>query len=55
MGDSKLAHKDENITIELLARDLLFLLEYLRWKDLSICGFSMGGTAYFKFVYGSRQ
>jgi len=44
MGDSKLSHKEDNITIELLARDLLFLLEHLRWKDLSICGFSMGGV-----------
>ncbi|KAJ7940171.1 Alpha/Beta hydrolase protein [Mycena leptocephala] len=43
MGDSKLAN-DEKFTIELLARDLLFLLEYLRWKELSICGFSMGGV-----------
>jgi len=43
MGDSVLAN-DEQFTIELLARDLLFLLEYLRWKELSICGFSMGGV-----------
>ncbi|KAJ7311597.1 Alpha/Beta hydrolase protein [Mycena albidolilacea] len=43
MGDSKLA-ADEHLTIELLTRDLLFLLEYLRWKELSICGFSMGGV-----------
>ncbi|KAJ6531199.1 Alpha/Beta hydrolase protein [Mycena capillaripes] len=43
MGDSKLAN-DEKFTIEDLARDLLFLLEYLQWKELSICGFSMGGV-----------
>ncbi|KAF7363930.1 Haloacetate dehalogenase H-1 [Mycena sanguinolenta] len=43
MGDSKLAD-DERFTIELLARDLLFLLEHLGWKELSICGFSMGGV-----------
>ncbi|KAF8205665.1 Alpha/Beta hydrolase protein [Mycena galopus ATCC 62051] len=43
MGDSKLAG-DEPFTIELLARDLLFLLAHLGWKELSICGFSMGGV-----------
>ncbi|KAJ7264981.1 Alpha/Beta hydrolase protein [Mycena haematopus] len=43
MGDSKLAG-DEQFTMELLARDLLFLLESLGWKELSICGFSMGGV-----------
>ncbi|GLB34754.1 putative serine aminopeptidase, S33 [Lyophyllum shimeji] len=46
MGDSRLppgkdTHK--NITIDSLARDLLFLLEHLQWKELSLCGFSMGG------------
>ncbi|KAJ7074027.1 Alpha/Beta hydrolase protein [Mycena amicta] len=44
MGGSKLANKDERQTIELLARDLLFLLEHLGWKELSLCGFSMGGV-----------
>ncbi|KAJ7217045.1 Alpha/Beta hydrolase protein, partial [Mycena pura] len=44
MGDSKLATKDEHHTIELLARDLLFLLTQLQWKELAICGFSMGGV-----------
>jgi len=43
MGDSVLAG-DEPFTIELLARDLLFLLEHLGWKELSNCGFSMGGV-----------
>ncbi|KAJ7024282.1 Alpha/Beta hydrolase protein [Mycena alexandri] len=43
MGDSKLA-SDENLTMELLARDLLFLLQHLKWKELAICGFSMGGV-----------
>lgn len=42
MGDSVLAPND-HITIESLARDLLFLLESLRWKELAICGYSMGG------------
>ncbi|KAJ7161489.1 Alpha/Beta hydrolase protein [Mycena crocata] len=44
IGDSTLANGDENITIEILARDLLALLQYLRWNELSICGFSMGGV-----------
>lgn len=44
MGDSKLSPgKDEKITIESLALDLLALLTHLQWKDLSLCGFSMGG------------
>ncbi|KAF7295577.1 Hydrolase-4 domain-containing protein [Mycena indigotica] len=44
IGDSELADRDEKHTIELLARDLLLLLEHLGWKELSICGFSMGGV-----------
>ncbi|KAJ7481144.1 Alpha/Beta hydrolase protein [Mycena galericulata] len=44
MGDSKLAGNDDEITIELLARDLVSLIEYLRWKEVFICGFSMGGV-----------
>ncbi|KAF8077746.1 Alpha/Beta hydrolase protein [Lyophyllum atratum] len=43
MGNSTLAG-NEDITIEMLARDLLFLLTTLRWKDISICGYSMGGV-----------
>lgn len=43
MGDSRLAPDVEDLTIESLARDLLFLLEHLQWKELSLCGFSMGG------------
>lgn len=47
IGDSRLppgkdAYRD--ITIEILARDLLLLLEHLQWKELSLCGFSMGGV-----------
>lgn len=45
MGESTLSSKDDRISIESLARDLLFLLVFLQWKDLSICGFSMGGNA----------
>ncbi|KAF8077745.1 Alpha/Beta hydrolase protein [Lyophyllum atratum] len=45
MGDSKLSpSKDESITIEMLSRDLLLLLEHLQWKEVSLCGFSMGGV-----------
>lgn len=32
------------VSIESLARDLLDLLIHLGWKQLAICGFSMGGT-----------
>lgn len=31
------------ITVESLARDLLSLLHTLKWGELSLCGFSMGG------------
>jgi len=45
MGDSMLSPgKDETISIESLARDLLLLLRHLQWKELSLCGFSMGGV-----------
>ncbi|KAF7322332.1 Hydrolase-4 domain-containing protein [Mycena chlorophos] len=44
MGDSRLANRDEKHTIELLARDLLFLIQHLGWKQISLCGFSMGGV-----------
>nr|GAT45820.1 predicted protein [Mycena chlorophos] len=44
MGDSRLANRDEKHTIELLARDLLSLIQHLGWKQLSLCGFSMGGV-----------
>ncbi|KAG6814596.1 hypothetical protein H0H92_000125 [Tricholoma furcatifolium] len=45
MGDSRLTPtKDEEITIECLALDLLSLILHLQWKDISLCGFSMGGV-----------
>ncbi|PPQ68157.1 hypothetical protein CVT25_014083 [Psilocybe cyanescens] len=34
----------EEITIELLARDLAALLAHLKWKEVAICGYSMGGV-----------
>ncbi|ESK91382.1 3-oxoadipate enol-lactonase [Moniliophthora roreri MCA 2997] len=46
MGDSTFASptKGDEITIESLARDLVWLLATLHWKELAICGFSMGGV-----------
>jgi len=45
IGDSTLTPAgDEQITIELLARDLVELLAHLKWKEVALCGFSMGGT-----------
>ncbi|KAF8891232.1 Alpha/Beta hydrolase protein [Infundibulicybe gibba] len=44
IGDSSFPDGNEDLTIELLARDLLQLLTYLGWKELSICGYSMGGV-----------
>lgn len=53
MGDSKLAGQDDEITIELLALDLVSLIEYLQWKEVAICGFSMGGV-YSEFLSRSK-
>ncbi|KAF9443346.1 alpha/beta-hydrolase [Macrolepiota fuliginosa MF-IS2] len=45
MGDSTYTPQtDEEITIELYARDILELLIHLQWERLAICGFSMGGA-----------
>ncbi|KAJ3920859.1 Alpha/Beta hydrolase protein [Lentinula edodes] len=46
VGDSSYstAAKDDEITIELMARDLLFLLQFLKFSELALCGFSIGGT-----------
>lgn len=35
--------RDDMITMESLARDLLSLLRTLKWGELSLCSFSMGG------------
>ena len=45
MGESTYANedRDDHITVESMARDLLILLQSLGWKELAICGFSMGG------------
>jgi len=46
MGDSSYSTsaRDDEVTIESLARDLLYLLISLGWKEIAICGFSMGGV-----------
>lgn len=45
IGDSTWSTEgDEELTIELLARDLLALLASLGWKKVSILGYSMGGS-----------
>jgi hypothetical protein len=38
-----------DFTIEVLARDLLFLLTYLHWTEFTICGFSIGGMLHADF------
>ncbi|TFK42368.1 Alpha/Beta hydrolase protein [Crucibulum laeve] len=44
IGDSSFSREGgEDMTIELLARDLLELVCYLKWEQIAICGFSMGG------------
>lgn len=46
MGDSTFSTKgDENVTLEMMARDLLDLIVALNWKKIAICGYSMGGMA----------
>ncbi|KAI5893667.1 alpha/beta-hydrolase [Schizophyllum commune H4-8] len=45
IGESSFANPaGDKVTIELMGRDLLELLAFLRWTRLAICGFSMGGT-----------
>jgi len=46
MGDSTYASptEDDEITVESLARDLFHLLKHLGWKEVSLCGYSMGGV-----------
>ncbi|KAJ7578453.1 hypothetical protein C8J56DRAFT_348606 [Mycena floridula] len=44
IGDSTFSspQKDDEITIESMARDMLQLLQSLRWPSISICGFFNG-------------
>ncbi|KAL0577095.1 hypothetical protein V5O48_004887 [Marasmius crinis-equi] len=46
MGDSTYStpERDDDMSIESLARDLLALLTPLRWEEVALCGFSMGGA-----------
>ncbi|KAF7967315.1 hypothetical protein HWV62_34713 [Athelia sp. TMB] len=46
MGQSSYstAEKNDDITTESMARDLVFLIYSLGWKEVAICGFSMGGV-----------
>jgi len=46
MGDSTYSSsaKDDEITVESMARDLLCLLTSLGWKEVDLCGYSMGGA-----------
>uniref|UniRef100_A0A0W0GD62 AB hydrolase-1 domain-containing protein n=1 Tax=Moniliophthora roreri TaxID=221103 RepID=A0A0W0GD62_MONRR len=45
MGDSYASESAvQDITIEVLARDLLSLLGHLGWKNVALCGWSMGGV-----------
>ncbi|KAF8586614.1 alpha/beta-hydrolase [Ramaria rubella] len=36
--------KDEDISIESMARDLLALIQHVGWKNVDVLGFSMGGV-----------
>jgi len=36
--------REDRITIESMARDTLELIVHLGWKEIAICGFSMGGV-----------
>ena len=46
IGESSFANSaGDQVTIELMGRDLLELLASLRWTRLAICGFSMGGES----------
>lgn len=49
IGNSSLSPAgDEEISIESLALDLLALLVHLNWKEMALCGYSMGGMFYCK-------
>ena len=45
VSDSKFSVRggDGEITLEEMARDLLAVINCLKWKELALCGFSMGG------------
>jgi len=45
IGDSQYstAERNDEITIKSMAMDLLFLIAWLDWKEVSLCGYSLGG------------
>jgi pimeloyl-ACP methyl ester carboxylesterase len=53
IGDSTYssAQGADEITIESLARDLAFLVAHLRWSEVAICGFSMGGPTLRRSIF----
>ena len=46
MGESTYSTPDrtDEITIGMMARDAVALVEHVGWKDVDMLGFSMGGT-----------
>ncbi|THU97669.1 alpha/beta-hydrolase [Dendrothele bispora CBS 962.96] len=44
IGDSKLPKGNNAISIEIMAKDLMHLISHLGWKQVVVCGFSMGGV-----------
>ncbi|TFK30094.1 alpha/beta-hydrolase [Coprinopsis marcescibilis] len=45
MGDSTFSTDgDEKLTLELMARDILALVVELKWQEVAVCGYSMGGA-----------
>jgi len=45
MGQSTLSRRgNEQVTLELMARDLADLLQGLNWTEVALCGYSMGGA-----------
>lgn len=44
MGNSSLTPPgNEEISIELLAKDLVALIKHVQWKEVALVGYSMGG------------
>ncbi|KIY73596.1 alpha/beta-hydrolase [Cylindrobasidium torrendii FP15055 ss-10] len=44
IGDSTLPHTQTSLAIKDMARDLIQLVKHIGWKQVSLCGFSMGGV-----------
>lgn len=45
IGDSTYATSERNdkLTLDMMARDAMALIDHVGWKDVDILGFSMGG------------